>query len=260
MPLMTYKELVVDILNDMDSDPLFTVSGGEDITSTEESRQIVQIIKTTYFNIIDGRDQAWPHLYKPFQLLATGASTPTHMTIPTNAMDFDYVKYNIRTAADSRDKFTNIAYKLPKEFMDVLDSRNDTAPDVTQVTDPTGILLNVYNDRAPTFYTSLDDKILIFDSYDAVVDTVSMVNVKTQCRGKIYPTVTETDAFVFDLPIDAFSYLLAESKSVCFLVLKQAANAKSEQQATTQRRRLSNQAGKVEQSNTFPNYGRRGKR
>lgn len=260
MPAMTYKEMVVDILNDLDSDPLFDNSPLEDIASTEESRQIVQIIKTTYFNIIDGRDNFWPHLYKLFQLTATGASTPTHMTIPTNAMDFSYIKYNVRTTTDTRDKFKDIIYLDPKEFMDKVDARDDSATEVTQVTDPTGIYINVYNDRAPQYWTSFDDKTVVFDAYDSVVDTSNMVAVKTQCRGKIYPTVTEEDTFVFDLPVDSFSYLLAEAKSVAFLVLKQAANPKAEQQANTQRRRLSREAGKVERENIYPDFGRKGKK
>jgi len=252
--------MVIDILNDMDSDELFDNSPLEDIHSTEESRQVAQIIKTTFFNIIDGRDTYWPHLYEPFQLLATSGTTPTHMTIPLDTMDIEYVKYNVRTTTDTRDRFTTIKYIDPKEFMDILDSRDSSDSKVTQVTDPTGVFINVYNERSPQYWTSLDDSVIIFDAYDSVVDTVSMLAVKTQCRGKVYPTVTETDDFVFDLPVDAFSFLLAEAKSVSFLILKQAANPKAEAQSNTQRRRLSAEAGKVNKDIHYPDYGRRGKR
>lgn len=252
--------MVVDILNDLDSDPLFDNSPLEDIASTEESRQIVQIIKTTYYSIIDGRSTYWPHLFNTFQLTATGGTTPTHMTIPTNTMSFDYIKYNVRKTTDTKDRFVDIKYLSPKEFMDVVDSRDSSDTLITQVTDSTGIYINVYNDRAPTYWTTFDDAVVVFDSYDSVVDVTNLVAVKTQCRGAIYPTVTETDAFVFDLPVDAFSFLLAEAKSVAFLVLKQIANQKAEQQSTTQRRRLSSEAGKMVSSNTYPNYGRKGKK
>ncbi len=257
---MTYKEIVVDILNDMDSDPVFTTAGIEDIASTEESRQVTQIVKTTYFNLIDGRKDFWPHLNKTFQLLNTGASTPTHMTIPTNAMNIDYVKYDIQTILDTRDRFSNIEYLFPKLFMDKVDLRDSSDVKIDKVTDPSGIFLNIFNERAPRWWTSLDDKTIIFDAYDSEVDTTNLVDAKTQCRGKIYPTVTETDAFVFDLPVDSFSFLLAEAKSVCFLVLKQVSNAKAEQQSITQKRRLSSEAGKVERNIQYPDYGRRGKR
>lgn len=257
---MTYLEIVDDILNDMDSDPTFDNTPLEDIASTEESRQVAQIVKTTYYNIIDGRDKFWPHLFKTFVLTNTGASTPTHMTIPTNTMDLEYVKYDVQTTTDTKDRFTTIEYMTPKAFLDMTETRDSSATEITKVTDPSGIFINIYNERAPRFWTSLDDSIIIFDAHDAVVDATNLADAKTQCRGKVYPTVTETDAFVFDLPVDSFSYLLAEAKSVCFLVIKQASNPKAEQQSTTQRRRLSSQAGKVEQDIMYPNYGRSGKR
>lgn len=252
MPVMTYLEMVEDILNDMESDPVTTIA------ETEESRQVVQILKTTYFQIIDGKD--WPHLYNMFQLTATGGSTPSHMVIPANVMDFQYIKYNVRNATDTKDKFKAITYLEPLEFMNKVDSRDSSSSDVTQVTDTSGIYINIYNERAPQWWTSFDDSNVVFDAYDSAVDATSLVAVKTQCRGKIYPTVTEDDAFEFDLPVDAFSFFLAEAKSVCFTSIKQAPNAKVEQQATTQRRRMSQESHKIDNSIKYPNYGRKGRK
>ena len=80
---------------------------------------------------------------------------------------------------------------------------------------------------------------------------------KNQCYGKVYPTVTVSDGFYFDLPPDAFSYLLNEAKSTCFLTLKQQQNNKAEQHAVTQRRRMSQEAWKLRNGITYPNYGRK---
>ena len=257
---MTYLEIVDDILNDMDSDPTFTPTTGENIASTEESRQVTQIVKTTYFNIIDGRKDFWPHLNQTFQLTNTGASTPTHMTIPTDTMNIDYVKYDIQVLADTQDRFTDITYLDPKCFMDKLDLRASDATEIDKITDATGIFLNIYNERAPKWWTSLDDKVIVFDAYDSEVDATNLADAKTQCRGKVYPTVTETDAFVFNLPVDSFSFLLAEAKSVCFLVLKQVSNAKAEQQSVSQKRRLSSEAGKINRDIDYPDYGRQSRK
>jgi hypothetical protein len=259
MPLMTYLEMVDDILNDMDSEPTFDNTPLEDIASTEESRQVTQIIKTTYYNIIDGKD--WPHLYKMFQLTETDASSPTKMTIPTNVMDFDYIKFDIKETGETRLKFSDVTYKSPKDFMDMLDRRDNDDSTVTSITDATGIFLNIYNERHPQYWTSFDDRSVVFDAYDQAIEAFLQTE-DTQCRGKVYPTVTETDAFVFDLPVDAFSYLLAEAKSVCFNVLKQQPNAKAEQQSTTQRRRMSAEAHKINSLTgiNYPNYGRTSKK
>lgn len=254
MARLTNLQMVRDILNDLDSDDVTTV------LETEESRQVLQILETTYYGIIDGRVNGWPHLFKPFQLTASSAATPTHMSMANTVMDISYIKYNVRNASDTKDKFLEIDYMAPQEFMRTLDGRDSAATEITQVTDASGIAINVYNERAPKLWTTFDDEVIVFDAYDAVVDTVNMTAAKTQCYGQIYPSVTMTDGAYFDLPIDAFSYLLAEAKSVCFINLKQLPNQKIEQQSTSQRRKMSQEAHKVKKGIDYPNYGRAGKK
>lgn len=248
---MTLFEMVEDILSDLDSD---VVTSYEDTT---ESLQVAQILKTTYFNMIDGRD--WPHLYQPFRLTESSASTPTHMTFSNSVMDVKYIKYNIRTATDTKDRYVEITFVEPQVFMDMVDARDSSATNVTQVTDASNIKINVYNDRAPTYYTSFDEETVVFDAHDADVETY-LTTAKNQCYGKIYPTVTLSDGMYFDLPAQAFSWLLAEAKATCALTLKQSQNPKAEQVAVTQRRRMSQEAWKIRNGITYPNYGRRSKK
>lgn len=245
---MTYLEIVSDILSDMDSDSVTS------IFDTVESTQVADIVRTTYFNIIDGRD--WPNLYQMFRLTETSASTPTHLTVSNTVMDFKYVKYNIRTSTDTRDRYTEMQFLEPLDFMNMVDGRDSSATNVTQVTDTSNIKINVYKDRAPTYFTSFNETVIIFDAYDADVET-NLKTAKNQCYGKIYPTVTQTDGFYFDLPTDAFSFLLNEAKSVAFITLKQQANPKAEQHAVTQRRRMSQEAWKLRSGISYPNYGRK---
>jgi hypothetical protein len=49
MAKMTLLEMTQDILSDMDSDEV------NSINDSVESLQVAQIIKTTYFNIVNGR-------------------------------------------------------------------------------------------------------------------------------------------------------------------------------------------------------------
>lgn len=250
---MTWFEIVEDILNDLDSD---VVTSWDD---TEESRQVSQIMETTYWNLIDGHD--WPHLYKPFQLTESSASTPTHMTIANNVMNIDFVKYNIRSSTDTKDRFSIIPFVRPQEFMHRLDARDSSATNVDQITDASGIFLNIYNDRAPSFYTSFDEETIVFDAYDSDVETY-LRTTKTQCYGKIYPTLTVTDGFYVDLPTEAFSYFLNEAKSTAAIVLKQQQHPKAEQHSITQRRRMAQQAWKINENMgiRYPNYGRRSRK
>lgn len=249
MASMTLLEIVQDILSDLNSDEV------NSIDDTVESLQVAGIVKSTYFNIIDGRD--WPHLYQFFQLTASGTTArPTHMSLPSTVIDVRYIKYNVRTVTDTKDKFIQIKYKTPEEFMEIVNGRDSSASRVTKVTDPTNVYINIYNNVAPTYYTSFDNENIVMDAYDVAVDT-TLITSKTECYGKTYPTWTLSDAFIPDLPKNSFSYLLNEAKSTCFLRIKEASDPKAEQHSVTQRRRLSQEAWRVKKGITYPNYGRK---
>lgn len=252
MAKMTLLEMTQDILSDMDSDEV------NSINDSVESLQVAQIIKTTYYNIIDGRD--YDFLYELFQLDSSGTtSRPTHMKLPENIIDLKYVKYNTRNSTDTKDKYLKIKYLNPEDFMEMVDRRDSSKSDVTVITDTTGISINIINDKAPEYFTSFDDEYLVFDSYDSVVDS-TLQNSKSQCHGKRSVAFTLLDNFTPDLPVQMFSYLLAEAKSVAFVTLKQVANAKAEQVSTSQKRRMSQDAWRLKNGIEYPHYGRHGKK
>ena len=248
MAKLTLLEMTQDIMSDMDSDDI------NSINDSVEALQVAQIIKTTYYNIIDGKNYAF--LYELFQVDTGGTVTrPTHMALPDDVIDLKWLKYNCKTSTSAKNIFKTIEYKVPEEFMYIVDGRDSTATNVQVVTDSTGISINVLKDKAPEYFTSFDDVNLVFDSYDNTVDT-ALQNSKTQCWGKRSIAFVLSDTFTPDLPIQMFTYLLNEAKSAAFLTLKQMANQKAEQISVSQRRRMSQDAWKIEQGIKYPNYGR----
>jgi hypothetical protein len=245
---MTWLEMIKDILNDMDSDP---VDFWDDTT---ESQQVAQILKTTYFNLIDGNE--WGRLLNLFQLTETGAGTPTHMTIPESVVNMEYIKYDVARVGETRAKFKNMKYLEPRSFMSVLDARNQDAANVVQVSDPSGITLNIHNHVPPTYWTSFTDQVVVFDAFETAVDSYLQTS-KTQGFGKTYPIATIDNTSYPNLPVEAFSYLLAESKSTAFLALKQAKNDKAEQHSTMQRRRMAWNNWTIDKKNQYPDFGRK---
>lgn len=245
---MTLLELVTDILNDLDADPV------DSYTDTTESQQVAQILKTTYFNIVDGRD--WPHLFDLFQLTQTSTSTPTTLTIPNTINKIEWIKYDNARVTDTRTKYTEIRYRSPKDFMEMLNGRVSSATNVDTKTDASGLSLLLYNDRPPSYYTSFTDDSIVMDAYDSAVETF-IKTTKNQCYGKKYPSVTLSDGVYFDLPTEMFSYLLAEAKSTAFIVLKQAPNPKADQISVIQRRRMSWESWNIDKKNKYPDFGRR---
>lgn len=249
MAKMTLLEIVQDILSDMSSDEV------NSINDSVESLQVAQIVKSSYYNIIDGKDYPW--LYELFQMNTSGTATlPTHMRLPDTVIDLKWIKYNVKKNTDTKNKFTQIIYKTPEEFLSILDQRDSSASEIDVITDTTGIKLNVYNDRGPAYFTSFDDDYLVFDAFDSIVES-NLQNSKTQCYGKKSVAFTLSDSFTPDLPVQMFTYLLNEAKSASFLNIKQLPNAKAEQNSVSQKRRMSQEAWKIKNGITYPHYGRK---
>lgn len=246
---MSLLEIVQDIMSDMNSDEI------NSINDSVEALQVAQIVKSSYYNIIDGKDFPW--LKELFQMASSGtASRPTHMTLPESVIDLDWIKYNCFKTGETRNRFREVKYKTPEEFFNIVNERVSTASNVTVVTDTTGVQLNIINNQPPSYFTSFDDETLVFDSYDSAVDTTLQAS-KTQCYGKRSVVFTMSDSFVPDMPVQMFSYLLNEAKSTAFAVLKQMPNAKAEQHAMSQKRRMSQEAWRLKNGITYPNYGRK---
>jgi hypothetical protein len=108
----------------------------------------------------------------------------------------------------------------------------------------------------------MDDNTLIFDSYDADVDT-TLQKSKTVCYGQKTATWTQSGSFTPDLDAEQFSLLLNKAKALAWAELKQADHALArkemrDQQIHSQRAKLAlphNEA--IGYLDTLPNYGRR---
>lgn len=251
MDKMTLLELTQDILSSMDSDEV------NSINDTVESSQVAAIIKNTYRAILTNRD--WPHTKKLIELQASGNSTlPTHMSIVDDVKKIDFVRYNVAKASDgARRKFADIHWLEVDDFLRRLNALDNTKSNIMTVTDPSSnIPLSIRTDLAPTYYTSFDDKNIVFDSFDSAVDSTLQTS-KTQVYGYVYPQWQMQDDYIPDLPNTAFTLLLEESKSRAFIELKQIANQKAEQEAQRQNSWLSRRDRRIKGGIRFPDYGRR---
>lgn len=241
----TLLEIVQDILNDMDGDQV------NSINDTVESQQVAQIVRSCYEERIANRN--WPHLKKLIQLDHAGElSKPNYLKAPDNLKELEELQYDV---GEGKKQYRRITYKEPSEFLMFVNMRDSSNPNVLTVQDYTGAELLIANDKAPTYYTSFDDKHLVFDSYDANEDD-TLKKAKTQCIAYIFPEWTHTDDFIPDLPTEAFPMLVEEAKSASFFALKQMINDKAEQKAGRQSRWLARKAWSVKGGIIYPNYGR----
>lgn len=233
----TLLELTQSILNDLDSEPV------NSITDSEEATQVASVIRDTYFNIVAAR--ATPEHDQLLKLTAlANTAKPTHFTYPTNCKEIRVFEYDNK----------EVYWKDPLKFLQ--DMPDPDAEDVLTVTDPIGTTnLYIKTNKNPKYYTSFDNQYIVCDSYDDTVESTLQAS-KTRCWGVIYPTFTMSDSFVAELDEPMFPYLLAEAKSVCFSLFKSGSDPKIEQAARRLKAYVQNDRYKTKRENTRNFYGR----
>lgn len=234
MAKKTLLQMVQNILNAMDSDPANSIS------DTVESLQVAELVREAFEDLMSQRE--WSFLRTYSQLIGLGdVNNPTTMQIADGINVLYWVKYNKK----------DITFLDPKTFTDYIDARNTDLDNVNV----NGFITN----RDPEYWTSYDDKYVIFDSYNVAAES-TLTSVNSYIYGVKVPTFTMSDTFVPDLPEKFFPTLVEEAKSRAFINLKQQANAKAERNAQRGRVMLRNEAWKNTEGkskyNERVNYGR----
>lgn len=247
----TLLELTQDIMSDMSDDEV------NSIDDSFESQQVAQIIQSTYLAMMSNRN--WPHLRKLVSLYPySNQSYPTHMRLSSEVKELCFVNYNV-SKDDTKLLYQPMSWLEPDDFLRMCNQRDSSRDTTDTVIDITGVQLLIENNRAPKYYTSFDDEILVFDSYDKTVDS-TLQESKTQTMAYIMPLWSHLDDAIPDLPAEAFAALLNEAKSAAMLRLAQRQDAKAETEARRQQSWLSRKAWQAHGGIKYPNYGRRGKK
>ena len=236
----TLLELTQNILGALNEDEV------NSIQDTPEAVQVTEIIKETYYNILSL--QEWKHLQKSFKLEASNSLLlPTKMTVPSEISNINWVKYK---KADGT--FVELIYLEPEDFIEV--TMNYTTNTIEMVDGDNTI--TVRTDVEPTYWTTFNQSTIYFDSLD-ITRQSTLESSDTYCYGTRTPEFTLDDDFVPDLPVDGFSYLLSESKSVAFVEINQQVNSKAEQMSRRGRYRMNYADGNLKRTRSTPNFGRK---
>lgn len=252
----TLLQLVQEILSSMDSDEV------NSLADTTESLQVARIVRQAYYDLINDLDP--PEHYLQFELDASGDGTkPTLMTVPEDISKVIWVKYDCHTTDDVDPLYQTIDFMEKDEFLqrmyllraseDNVDSFNITTVDANTIP------IYCFNDRAPLYYTCLDDKTIIFDAYDKTIDSTLQKN-KTVCYGKKSVTFSLEDTYIPDLDENSFSRLLNDAKSLAFAELKSITHMIAERNSKRSRERSFKNKFRVVANSDFaqlPNFGRK---
>lgn len=256
---MTLLEIVQDILSAMDSDEVNSIG------DSTESMQVATAVKHAYFDIISRANL--PENFDLFELNASGNPLwPTLMNLPVDVMELLWVKYDKRQVTDVDPNWNKVTYLPQDVFYDqVFTYRNQGLNDVVsyQIPGPNSSSIDIYalNNKAPDYYTSFNDRQIIFDSYDSAIDTTLMKD-KTLCYGEMGRPFLMEDSFVPHLDPRQFALLYNEAKASCFADLKQVGNDRAEKKVRQGWVTLQNQDSAIPSRPSFydttPNYGRKG--
>lgn len=246
---VTLLEVVQQILSDMDGDEVNSIS------DTEESEQVARHVVRVFDNLISTRD--WLHTRGLISLTPfSDTDFPTHFTVPDAVNRLETLKYDKIKGGETRKQYSDVVYKDPDEFLNILNKRDSTASNVQTVTDASGSLLFVLNDAAPSYYTSFDDSVVIMDSFDSAVDTTLQAS-KVQAMGYTIPSLVLSDSSVIDLPKEAISLLIEEATSRAQFKVRQFEDAKSEQASQRLSRWSARNQWKIKGGIQYRDYGRK---
>jgi len=245
---LTLLDLTQNILSSMGSDEVNSFS------DTVESRQVAEVIKTSYYNIIS-RLQLPEHKIM-FSLEASGdLDAPVLMYVPANISAIEWVRYDTTETA-LEPVYTPM---LRLNLTDFIDNMNQTSIDDANIA---SMVLNQYTFRyatntMPRYYTVIQDRYVVFDGYDITIDD-TLQESKTQCLGLQSPTFLLEDDFIPELDENKFPLLLNEAKALAFYEFKQMPHERAEQEVRRQWR--SNQHNKhitkPDYLGELPDFGR----
>jgi hypothetical protein len=220
----TVLEYVKSALRSIGSDSVNSIS------DTPEAQDCANMLKDVYMDLMTTRD--WPHLKEVYQLVASGdADKPTVMSLerPVQKIYYDTLYYDKQAAGATAPDWDRVKFLEFKDFLDRqmrLSSQSDESN--VQAVSTGELTYFVYNDRAPEYYTSINDETLLFDAFDSAVDS-TLQNSKSQVVVYKEPEFSVQDSHIPDIPRKNESYLLAEFKSVVAVEIAQEANPKQEQ-------------------------------
>ena len=250
----TLLDVVQGILSTLDSD---TVSS---IGDTVEADQVADIVKKTYFDIID-------EYQLPAQRVITNLESvsdlnrPNLLKLPDDAQALLHWQYDMREAGDDPISYRPIEYRPPYEFLKMTNHRDASEDRYTTVYVETGTPVIIDNTQAPQFWTSFDDKYIVTDSYDSDVDA-TLQGAKTQAWIEKRWVFLKEDNFVINLPSNLESLLYRTAENEAYALFKQTVNPKLEQKERRLRIRAQRNKHRTQQYennllNGAPSYGRK---
>lgn len=250
----TLLDIVQGILSTLDSDAVSSIG------DTVEADQIADIVKKTYFDIIDEYQLPAQRVIGNLEALSDMAK-PNVLKLPDDTQSLIQWQYDVREHPLDPISYRPVDYVPPHEFLRMTNARDATEDSngIVYVSPDTPMI--VVTDAPPQLWTSFDDKHIVTDAYDSGVDA-SLQASKTQAWMEKRWVFLKEDAFLMNLPQNLESLLYRTAENEAYALFKQVVNPKLEQKERRLRIRAQRNKHRTQQyENNFmngaPNYGRK---
>lgn len=248
---MSVLQMVQNILSSMESDEVNSIS------DTVEAFQVAEEIRTAYYDLIallDIPSQEGLIRLNP----SNDPNVPNILILPDNVKQVKWVKYLDESGTGTGSYYHDLVFMSPEDFL-FRTTKSSGNTDNYENIDINGTIFQIVTNKAPRFWTTFDNRTMVFDSYMKDLETTLKAK-NTMAWGEILPGFELEDDFIPQLDINLFPLLLAEAKKACFINFKQVSNSNEEVKARRHLVRSQNDRNRfaeTRRTSRGPNYGRR---
>jgi len=207
------------VLEKLDLDSVNSINDSQDATL------VAREAEDTFYDLLSRNE--WPERFDLLEIESVIDTTnPTALRLPANVLNISSVRYDVTGPTDTEKTIKELKYLPPEDFLKMIYTRK---PEDTEIftSDYKDIPLYVYNDRAPEFYTTFDNEILVMDSWFSALEA-TLVGSKTIVRGSSVPTFLMTDEYIIEVDTVTYPLYLAEVAAASSYYLNGATSPEDE--------------------------------
>lgn len=225
------------------------------INDSQDAILVAREAEDTFYDLLSRED--WPDQIDLIEVESVGDTTnPTALRLPTNTLGIHSVRYDVTASGETTTSIKELEQLSVDDFLDRVYNRDSSDSNVVTV-DYKDIPLYIYNDKAPEFYTTFDNELLILDSWYVDVETTVQGN-KSIVQAMTIPTFESTDSYVIPLEATVYPLYLAEVTSAASFSLNGTQSPEEERRRNRGISRLRRTAFRTGVESFRNNYGRKG--
>ena len=227
----------------------------DSIFDTDESQQVANVAERIYYKMV----QEYPNLLftmKERTLDAVSDPTrPNYMLIPKDVQKIQESKLWYNVDEDGSLNWKQLTYLSPLDFIAATANKKTTNTIEVEGYDENTMLVNT--NKHPSYFTSFDNKYVVFDSYQKDVDDTLQAS-KTRLVVSEEPVFLIEDDFVIPIPNHLSETYMDMVLNECLALIYQQPNGMIAQRARVAKIKLQQDNRTLGQSRSKRKYGRKG--